>query len=76
MITEERMKTVQYDPTTIKNLIARRGLNPVDAAARTNGKVGKSAIYDMQKGQYGRTQMVKLEAVAKALSVPVKDLNK
>lgn len=67
-------KTVEYNPKNIKTLMIRRGLNPVDISKRTRGAVGKSAIYDMTKGQYGKTQTIKLQAVAKALSVPLEDL--
>ena len=69
-------RTVEYYPRKIKNMIVRRGLTPVDVAARTKGKVGKSAVYNMIKGQYGKTQTAKLGAVAKALGVPLKDLLK
>ena len=67
-------RTVEYAPRKVKNMILRRGLTPVDVAARSGGRVGKSAVYNIIKGQYGKTLAAKLEAVARALSVPLEDL--
>ena len=69
-------RIVEYEPRKVKSMIMRRGLTPVDVAARTSGRVGKSAVYNMTKGQYGKTQTANLGAVAKALGVPLKDLLK
>ena len=69
-------RTVEYDPRKIRSMIVRRGLTPVDVAARSGGKVGKSAVYNMIKGQHAKTQTHKLAAVAKALGVPLEDLTK
>lgn len=65
-----------YNPRTIRNLLLDRGITAGDLSRRTKGRVGRATIRELTVGRNPTTQTATLQAVAKALSVPMEDLQR
>jgi transcriptional regulator with XRE-family HTH domain len=68
------MAHVTYDPKKIRTAIRGRGLTANDISRRSRGALSPNVIRNMETGLNKTVQEAKLEALARALYVPVDDL--
>jgi transcriptional regulator with XRE-family HTH domain len=63
-----------YSPTAIRRAIRGKGLSSVDVAKRSKGILTYQTILKLEQGKQKRVAVDKLEALARALFVPVEEL--
>ena len=68
------MGWIPYSPYRVRVAIRTRGLTASDIARRSKGTLSFSTVRNMERGIYDRVESARLEALAKALYIPIKEL--
>jgi transcriptional regulator with XRE-family HTH domain len=68
------MAWIPYSPYRVRVAIRTRGLTASDIARRSRGVLSPATIRNLEKSVYQQVESARLTALAKALYIPVEEL--